>query len=129
VQGFFRKRLLQKRVIALAAAYAIALSGLIANFGGAQMSAAAAGQPGGIICHTDVLGGPTPSPDGSTGSKTCIDDCCTGCLMHAAALPPPATAIELAPSRGERIAPPAVAAFIASPQSKSHRSRAPPLTA
>ena len=53
---FFRKRLLQKRLVALAAAYAIALSGLIANFGGAQMAAAAAAQPGSIICHTDFAG-------------------------------------------------------------------------
>jgi hypothetical protein len=129
VHGFFRKRLLQKRFIALAAAYAIALSGLLANFGGAQMAAAAAAQPGGIICHTDVLGDAAPSPDGGTG-KVCIEDCCTGCLMHAAALPPPpAIAIELASSAGERIAPLPVVAFVARPQSKSHRTRAPPLTA
>lgn len=129
MHGFFRKRLLQKRFIALTAAYAIALSGLLANFGGAQMAAAAAVQPGGIICHADVLGDAAPSPDGGTG-KACIEDCCTGCLMHAAALPPPpAVAIELASSAGERIAPLPVVAFVASPQSKSHRTRAPPLTA
>ncbi len=128
VNRFFRKRLLQKRIIALAAAYAIALSGLIASFGGAQMAAAAAAQPG-IICHTDFAGQTAPSPDGSNG-KVCIDDCCVGCLMHMAALPPPpATAVALPQSAGERIAPLAVAVFVAGPETKSHRSRAPPLTA
>lgn len=122
--------MLRQRVVALVAAYAIALAGLLANFGGAQMAAAAAGQPVGVICHTDVLGDPAPSADTSTGSKSCIDDCCTGCLMLTAALPPPpATAIALTLSAGERIAPPPVASFVVTPQAKSHRSRAPPLTA
>jgi hypothetical protein len=128
VHKYFSKRLLRKRLIALAAAYAIALSGLIANFGGAQMAAAAA-QPGGIICHTDFAGQPAPSPDGSTG-KVCIDDCCTGCLMLMAALPPPpVNAIAIPQSAGERIAPRAVAVIVSGPEIKSHRSRAPPLPA
>jgi hypothetical protein len=128
VQSFFRKRLLQKRLIALAAAYAIALSGLIANFGGAQMAAAAAAQPGGIICHTDFAGGPAPSPDGGTG-KIC-DDCCVGCLTLAAALPPPPVIVSAIPqSAGERIAPLAIAVLVSGPETKSHRSRAPPLPA
>jgi len=129
VHGFFRRRLLPKRVIALAAAYAIALAGLIANFGGAQMAAAAGTQPVGVICHTDFTGSPAPSSDGGTG-HTCIDDCCTGCLMHAAALPPPpATAAALTATAGKRVTPFRAATFVASPQTKSHRSRAPPLTA
>jgi hypothetical protein len=127
VHGFFRKRLLQKRIVALAAAYAIALAGLLANFGGAQTAAAAAAQPGAVICHTDFAGDPAPSPDSGTG-HACADDCCTGCLMLVAALPPPPiVAITLTVSAGERMAPPAVAAFVASPHTKSYRSRAPPL--
>jgi hypothetical protein len=129
VDRFFRKRLLRKRIIALAAAYAIALSGLIASFGGAQMAAAAAAQPG-IICHTDFAGGSAPSPDGNTGktdSKTCIDDCCVGCLMLTAALPPPpVTAVVIPRSVSERVAPPAIAVLVSGPKTKSHRSRAPP---
>lgn len=122
---------MRQRIVALVAAYAIALAGLLANFGGAQMAAAAAAQPGGVICHTDVSGGPAPSPAGGTnGSTTCIDNCCTGCLTLTAALPPPpATGTALIPSTGERIAPPAVAAFVVNPHTISHRSRAPPLTA
>jgi hypothetical protein len=133
VHVFFRKRLWQKRLVALATAYAIALAGLIANFGGAQMAAAAAAQPGGIICHTDFAGGhapsPAPSPDSGT-HKTCIDDCCTGCLTLAAALPPaPANAGAIPPSASVRVTPLAVAVFVFSPRTKSHRSRAPPQTA
>jgi hypothetical protein len=126
VYGFFRSRLLQKRIISLTAAYAIALSGLIANFGGAQMAAAA--QPGAIICHTDIAGQSAPATDNGTG-KIC-DDCCVGCLMQAAALPPPpVTAIAMLLSAGERIAPFTLAVFVLRPETKSHRSRAPPLMA
>ena len=126
---FFRKRLLQKRLVALAAAYAIALSGLIANFGGAQMAAPAAAQPGGIICHTDFAGGPAPSPDGGT-NKTCTDDCCTGCRTLVAALPePPATASALPQAASTRIALPAATFIDLSRHTKSHRSRAPPQNA
>ena len=133
MHDFFRKRLWQKRLVALAAAYAIALSSLIANFSGAQMAAAAAVQPGGIICHTDFAGGhapsPAPSPDSGT-NKTCIDDCCTGCLTLTAALPPaPANADAIPLSASVRIVPLAVAVFVSGPRTKSHRSRAPPQTA
>ena len=130
MQAIFRNRHLQKRLIALAAAYAIALAGLIANFGGAQMAAAAAiGLPSGIICHTDDASGPAPSSDNS-GDKTCIDNCCTGCLMLSAALPePPASAAILPQTVSEHIAPSATAVLVSSPQSFSHRSRAPPRVA
>ena len=126
MHGFFRKRLWQKRLVALAAAYTIALAGLIANFGGAQMAAAAAAQPGGIICHTDFAGGPAPSPDGGT-NKTCTDGCCTGCLTLAAALPPaPAKASALPQAASRARSPTAVFRPV---HTKSHRSRAPPQTA
>jgi hypothetical protein len=121
--------MLGQRIIALVAAYAIALAGLLANFGGAQMAAAAAAQTGGVICHSDLAGSPGHFPDGGT-SDVCADSCCTGCLMLVAALPPPpVTAVAFAPSASERIVPPAVTAFVASPQTESHRSRAPPLSA
>ena len=122
---FFRRRLFQKRIIALAAAYAIALSGLIASFAGAQTAAA---QPGGIICHTDIAGQPAPATDGGTG-KIC-NDCCAGCLMLTAALPPPpVTAVAISRSVSERVAPPTIVVLVSRPETKSHRSRAPPLTA
>ncbi|MGB6757967.1 MAG: DUF2946 family protein [Xanthobacteraceae bacterium] len=121
---FFRKRLWQKRLIALGAAYAIALAG---------MAAAAAAQPGGTICHTDFASGhapsPAPSPDSGT-HKTCIDDCCTGCLTLTASLPPaPVNAGTIPPSASVRIVPLAVAVFVSTLRTKSHRARAPPQTA
>ncbi|MGB6963709.1 MAG: hypothetical protein WBD90_04300 [Xanthobacteraceae bacterium] len=110
--------------MALAAAYAIALAG---------MAAAAAAQPGGTICHTDFAGGhapsPAPSPDSGT-HKTCIDDCCTGCLTLTASLPPaPVNAGTIPPSASVRIVPLAVAVFVSTLRTKSHRARAPPQTA
>jgi hypothetical protein len=130
VHGFFRKRLLQKRFIALAAAYAFVLAGLFANLSGAQMAAsAAAAQSDFVVCHNDGANNPAHSPDGGT-SKTCFDDCCAGCLMLNAALPqPPATAIALLASAGESIAPHAAAIVVSGPRFSSHRSRAPPLPA
>ena len=130
MHGFFRKRLLQKRFIALTAAYALVLAGLLANLSAAQMAASAAtAQSDFVLCHSDGAGTPAPSPDGGT-SKTCFDDCCTGCLMLSAALPqPPATAIALLSSAGEPIAPHDAAIAIAGPETTSHQSRAPPLTA
>jgi hypothetical protein len=125
VDKFFRRRLFQKRVIALAAAYTIALSGLIAGFAGAQTAAT---QPGGIICHTDIAGQPAPASDGGT-DKIC-NDCCAGCLMLTAALPPPpVTGVAISPSVSEHVVPLAITVLVSSPETKSHRSRAPPLTA
>jgi len=125
-----RQSPLWQRFVALAAAYAIALSGLIANFGAAQMAAAAAAaQSDFVICHSDGANNPAPSPDDGT-SKTCIGDCCTGRLMLSAALPqPPATAIALQSSAGEQIAPRAAVFVPSGPELSSHRSRAPPLPA
>ena len=124
----FAKRNLRRRVIALAAAYAIALSSLIASFGTALAAAEAAAVPGGIICHT--LGGQqTPSPADSNG-KMCTDCCCVGCMMPLAAVPPaPASAAPLLQASSHRIAAPAIAALDGGREAKYHRSRAPPLTA
>ena len=59
----FARRPLRRRIVALAAAYAIALSSLIATFASAKAAAEAAAAPdGAIICHTVVAGSETPSP-------------------------------------------------------------------
>jgi hypothetical protein len=132
VQGFFHKRLLQKRFVALTVAYALVLAGLFANLSGAQMAATAATQPDLVLCHSDGADNPASVPDnGQTDShKACFDDCCTGCLMLSAALPqPPATAIAPLSSAGEPIALHATAVVVSGPQFSSHRSRAPPLPA
>jgi hypothetical protein len=130
VRNYLGRRPLRRRIIALAAAYAIALSSLIASFGAASTSAEAAAVPGGIICHTIIDGRQAPSPAQSNG-KLCIDCCCgVGCMMLMAALPPPpASAAPLSQASSDRVAPPRIAARAGAHEANAHRSRAPPLTA
>jgi hypothetical protein len=121
---------LRRRIVALAAAYAIALSSLIASFGAARAAAETAAIPGGIICHSNIDGQQAPAPAGDNG-KTCLDCCCgVGCTMTMAALPPPPTSTApLLQAPSHRLAPPDAAIRNGGPDTKSHRSRAPPLTA
>jgi hypothetical protein len=129
VHRLFAKRELRRRVIALVAAYAIALSSLIASFGAASAAAADAGSSGGIICH-NAVGGQSSPVSNETNDKACADCCCVGCLMLMAALPrPPATAIAVTRPASEITHPEAIAVFPGAPDTKSHRSRAPPSAA
>ena len=128
MRKYFARRPLRRRIVALAAAYAIALSSLIASFGAASAAAAAAA-PNGIICHTLVAGDEAPSP-GDTNTKHCIDNCCIGCLMLMAAVPPPPAKITGAPfSAGQSITTPQNIVLVGGLETKDHRSRAPPLAA
>jgi hypothetical protein len=116
---------LSQRLIALATAYAIALSGLMVSFGVAR---AAVSLPGTITCHSDAgTTGPAGSqPDG----KLCDGSCCTGCLMLVAALPPPPVKVAEAPRVAGRPLPlVAVITVGAAAHTSSHRSRAPPRAA
>jgi hypothetical protein len=128
VHKYFAKWPLRRRVVALAAAYAIALSGIIANFGAGHAAAAESGTPapGIVTCHTEIAGDPSPTDDQDNG-KACADSCCIGCLMLTAALPPPSAKAAARPQSPGQILPlPAVAGFVSAPQSKSNQSRAPP---
>jgi len=128
VRKVFTERPLRRRIIALVAAYTIALSSLLASYGAARAAAETAA-PGGIICHTLVAGQQTPSSD-ETNNKICADCCCVGCLMLMAALPPPpAKVVGALQSATEPLTLPAIAGLAAGPATKSHRSRAPPLPA
>jgi hypothetical protein len=131
VRKYFARRPLRRRIVALAAAYAIALSSLIASFASASAAAEAATDPDGIIiCHTVVVGDETPSPADQTNSKHCVDNCCIGCLMLMAAVPPPPAKFSGAPlSASQPIAPPQNIVLSGVLQTKDHRSRAPPLAA
>jgi hypothetical protein len=130
VRKYLGRRPLRRRIIALAAAYAIALSSLIASFGAASAAAEAAAIPGGIICHTVIDGQHTPAPAQGNG-KLCIDCCCgVGCTMLMAALPPPPTAAApLSQASSDRVASSALAVHAGGHEANAHRSRAPPLTA
>ena len=128
MRKYFARRPLRRRIVALAAAYAIALSSLIASFGAASAAAAAAA-PSGIICHTLVAGDEAPA-SGDTNSKHCIDNCCIGCLMLMAAVPPPPAKITGAPlTASQSIASPQNIVLSGGLETKDHRSRAPPLAA
>lgn len=117
---------LGRRLIALAAAYAIALSGLMLSFGVAR---AAVSLPGTVTCHSDAGG--TTAPTGSRpDGKLCDASCCTGCLMLVAALPPPPVNVAEAPRMASRPLPLiAVITVGAAAHTSSHRSRAPPRAA
>jgi hypothetical protein len=129
VYKHFAKWPVRRRIFALAAAYAIALSGIIASFGAGRAVAAEAGGPATVICHTEGAGDPSPANDQDNGNA-CTDSCCTGCLMLMAALPPPPAKVVGAPQSPGQILPPrAVTGSAYNPQTKSHQSRAPPYAA
>jgi hypothetical protein len=128
VRKYFARRPLRRRIIALAAAYVIGLSSLIASFGAASAAADAVAAANGIICHTLVPGNEAPS-SGDTNSKHCIDNCCVGCLMLLAAVPPPAKIVRAPLSARQSVAPPQSIVLVGGIETKDHRSRAPPLAA
>jgi len=129
VRKYFARRPLRRRIVALAAAYAIALASLIASFGAASAAADAAAAPNGVLCHTLIVGDEAPS-SGDTNTKHCIDDCCIGCLMLTASVPPPPAKINGAQlSASQAIAPPQGIVLTGGQKTKDHRSRAPPLAA
>lgn len=121
----FAKRALRQRVIALVAAYAIALASLITSFGAARAAADAVAQPDTAICHSVVADQPAPSPDG-TGNANCADCCCIGCLTMAAAVPPPLAAAAVPHTLSRRLAPLTHFVRIAGAKFDAHRSRGPP---
>ena len=129
MRSIFTKRPLHRRFVALVAAYAIALSGLLANFTAARAAIETNNAPIGIVCHTFQTDQQAPAND-QGGDQVCAANCCTGCLMLSAALPPPpATVIGAPQTIGVLLSLPAADAVAAFFETKSHRSRAPPLTA
>jgi hypothetical protein len=123
----FDRHSLGRRIVAIAAAYVIAVLTTIASFAAARVAAERIIDPLSAICHTSIPGAPQPAGD-EGGVQHCIDNCSVGCLI-VAALPAPPEALQVALSPI-----PAPTAF-ASPvvvgrlDSKSHRSRAPPRAA
>ena len=124
VRMTFAKRPLRQRIVALAAAYAVALSGLMASLAGAQAAAEAIHPSEGILCHSSAAGQQEPASDRSDG-KICAD-CCIGCLVTAATVPPQSLAV--APhSFSHRIAILTRLLLVASAEFNSYRSRGPPI--
>jgi len=129
VRNLFTERTLRRRFVALVAAYAIALSGLLANFTAARAAIETANSPTGIICHTLQIDQQAPAHD-EGGDQACAANCCIGCLMLSAALPPPPATVTGTPqAAGVLLSLPAADAVATVSETKSHRSRAPPLPA
>jgi hypothetical protein len=127
---FVRKRFdrspLLRSVVAIVAAYAIALSTLIVSFGVARAAVADATSGQIVICERAQLGNPAPGGDhGDLGNS-----CCTGCLILLAAVPPPPTAsVAVERSAGRPLAPASIIDIRSEPQTRTHQSRAPPRSA
>jgi hypothetical protein len=116
---------LWRRAVALTAAYAIALASIVASLSVARASAA----PNAIICHAVVTGDEAPSPASNQGNH-CADNCCIGCLMLLALLPPaPVNAVSAPLLGSHRVVRLQRVVLFGDPRSKSHQSRAPPLPA
>jgi hypothetical protein len=125
VSTIFAKRPLRQRIIALAAAYAIALAGFIASFVAAQAAADTAAQPDVIICHSSLGDEPAPASQDSNGNL-CIKSC-VGCITSLAmAIPPTVSAARLPQSAIKRLDLPARAVVIVGVKFNAHRSRGPP---
>jgi hypothetical protein len=122
------ERPLLRCVVALAVAYVIALSGVIACFGDARAAAADAPGLDAVICHSAIAGQRTPAGDKQNGAS-CDGSCCIGCLMLVAALPPPAIAAGVPQSSGRALPLLTISDFSHTPQTRSHQSRAPPIAA
>ena len=122
----FPKRQLRQRIVALAAAYGIALAGLVANFGAAQAAANAIAQPDNVICHSVVANQPAPSPDG-TGNAICADCCCIGCIMSMPmAAAPSAPAVAVPQILVAWLDPLTHSSALPATASNAHRPRGPP---
>jgi hypothetical protein len=121
----FAKRPLRQRVVALAAAYAIALSGLMTSLAGAQAAQAkATAQPEVIICHSSLADQSVPAtPD--SNNNLCAKSC-VGCITSLAmAIAPTISAVRPSQSVIKRLDLPTRVIQIAS-AINAHRSRGPP---
>jgi hypothetical protein len=120
---------LRRRVIALVAAYALALGGLVASWAAGSAAALAAAAPATVTCHSDGAGAPMPAQNDGSG-HVCVDACCVGCMTLTAALPPPPLKAIGAPQSAARpLAATPAPAIAAATCTRTHQSRAPPLRA
>jgi Protein of unknown function (DUF2946) len=126
VHKLFARWPLLRRAGAVVAAYAIALSGLIASLSAVRIAIADASSSDIVICQPTLFGNPAPGSDhGDLGKLRCV-----GCLIQLAAVPPPPTAsVAVEQTAGQVLALPADVDFHSDPRTRSHQSRAPPYSA
>jgi hypothetical protein len=117
---------LRQRVIALVAAYVIALASLVAGFGAAAAAIETLDRGYGVLCHSDGAEGLPSAPHESDG-PICLKSC-IGCISSLATGMPPTVAPAGPPRLSfKRLDAPAPAVIPAGAKSKAHRSRGPPL--
>ncbi len=117
-----------RRVIAVAAAYAIVIASLFANFAAARAAAGPAAGLDAVICHAGGAAAQSPAGNPDKGNP-CSENCCIGCLTLLAAVPPPTGVAAIRYSAGlsiERFITPLIVGHTAA---KSNKSRAPPQSA
>jgi hypothetical protein len=119
-------RPLRQRILALATAYVVTLSGFVASGDLARATADAAGVAGGVICHTIVEADQAPTPD---QTDHCADNCCVGCITVMTVLPPSANPAGALQSSAQRLTSQGQVSLASRPETASHRSRAPPSAA
>jgi hypothetical protein len=113
---------LGQRIVAVVAAYVIALASLLAAFGAAQ---AAVNPPDSALCHAPLAA--QPASTDQTNGKICTDySCCTGCLTMGAAVPLPDFVIGPPQLAFKRLDLPAHSVRLADAKANAHRSRGPP---
>ena len=122
----FARRPLRQRLIALVAAYAIALASLAAGFGAAQAAVQALDGGYGVICHSEGTGDPPTGSQDSNGA-ICLKSC-IGCISALATVLPPTVAPAGPPQLSfKRLNPPAPVVTLAGAKANANRSRGPPL--
>jgi hypothetical protein len=117
---------LRQRIIALVAAYAIALASLAAGLGAAQAAVEALDGGYGVICHSDgAEGSPSGSHDGN--GAICLKSC-IGCISALVTVIPATVATAGPPHLSfKRLDLPAPLTILAGAKANAHRSRGPPL--
>ena len=122
----FAKRPLRQRVVALVAAYAIALSGLMTSLAGAQAAQAeATAQPEAIICHSSSADQSAPASQ-DDNNNLCIKSCVACITSLAMAIAPTVSSVRLPQSVIKRLDLPARAVGIAVAIQRSSLARPSP---
>jgi hypothetical protein len=126
VPDTFARHPLRQRIIALVAAYAIALASLVAGLAAAEAAVKGADGSDGVICHSD-LGEAAPGTGSHESNGAICLKSCIGCISALATVMPPRVAVAGPPQLSfERLDLLARSVSVADTKAKAHRSRGPP---
>jgi hypothetical protein len=114
----------RRRAIALVAAYAMALSSLLASGVAARAAAELIAQPGGALCHTDVAGQTAPARG---DNNTICTEHCIACLTLVLGISSPHARLTIAGKPSCQVIGLLATSLVTHRAcAKSHQSRAPP---